>query len=73
MRGHFRCTAKLHQALLCFDAQGQGWVPCNQLEYALQQFGEPFSPQEWQAFQQDCQPQQGQINAQAAAQRLTFK
>ena len=38
-----------------------------------QNYGERFSPQEFQAFSQDCQPQQGQIIAQAAAARLTFK
>eukprot|EP01108_Squamamoeba_japonica_P000930 TRINITY_DN1351_c0_g1_i2.p1 TRINITY_DN1351_c0_g1~~TRINITY_DN1351_c0_g1_i2.p1 ORF type:complete len:135 (-),score=19.74 TRINITY_DN1351_c0_g1_i2:44-448(-) len=64
---------KLQQALLCFDSQGSGWVPVNQLEYALQQFGERFSPQEFAAFKADCQPQQEQINAAQAAARLTFK
>jgi hypothetical protein len=64
---------KLEQALLCFDSTGSGWVPVQTLGYVLQQYGERLTPQEFQALQQDCQVQQGQINARAAAARLTFK
>lgn len=48
-------------------------MPVQTLGYVLQQYGERLSPQEFQALQQDCQVQQGQINARAAAARLTFK
>jgi len=64
---------KLEQALLCFDTQGQGWVQLQQLQYVLTNYGQRFSPQEWQAFQSDANPQQGLLNARAAAARFTFK